>query len=98
MTGVRTPMAESSQRRVSNGPLADLDDWESAYDSRESSAVPEGKDPSEFRDYRSAVRPEVREFYRLNHTHQSLALVLEKKKEYLGLSRRRMGIWEAMEF
>jgi inositol oxygenase len=40
----------------------------------------------------------VREFYRLNHAHQTLAFVLEKKREYLPRTKRRMGIWEAMEF
>jgi inositol oxygenase len=51
-----------------------------------------------FRDYETDVRPGVREFYRLNHRHQTLAFVLAKKKEYLSLSKRRMGMWEALEF
>ena len=33
-----------------------------------------------------------------NHEKQTLAFVLAKKKEYLGLNRRRMGIWETMEY
>ena len=36
----------------------------------------------QFRDYAHA-RPRVEEFYALNHTHQTLAFVLEKKREYL---------------
>ncbi len=56
------------------------------------------KPESGFRDYRSNVRPGVVEFYRLNHTHQTLDFVLEKKREYLAKSRRRMSIWEAMEY
>ena len=82
-------MASSPARRA-DGPLADLDDWESAHDP--------GKPESGFRDYRANVRPGVVEFYRLNHTHQTLDFVLEKKREYLAKSRRRMGIWEAMEY
>jgi inositol oxygenase len=83
--------------------LADLDDWESVYTSSaegDAAAPParEPKDQSAFRDYRSRARPGVREFYRLNHAHQTLAFVLEKKKQYLGRTRRTMGIWEAMEF
>lgn len=74
----------------SSGPLADLDDWESAHDLE--------KSQSSFRDYRTNVRPGVVEFYRLNHEHQTLAFVLEKKREYLAKSRRRMSIWEAMEY
>ena len=82
-------MAGSPARRA-DGPLADLDDWESAHEPR--------KPESSFRDYRENVRPGVVEFYRLNHTHQTLAFVLEKKHQYLSKSRRRMSIWEAMEF
>ncbi len=73
---------------TSAGPLTDLDDWESAHD-------PEGRT---FRDYRANVRPGVVEFYRQNHANQTLAFVLEKKRQYLAKDRRRMGIWEAMEF
>lgn len=40
----------------------------------------------------------MREFYRLNHRHQTLDFVQAKKREYLTLDRREMGIWEAMEF
>ena len=70
------------------GPLADLDEWEAAHTTDEKS----------FRDYGGAVRDRVREFYRLNHRHQTLDFVLAKKAEFLRLDRRRMGIWEAMEF
>ncbi|HEY2156131.1 MAG TPA: inositol oxygenase family protein [Isosphaeraceae bacterium] len=82
-------MAGSHAPRT-DGPLADLDDWESAHDSE--------KSESSFRDYRANVRPGVAEFYRQNHTHQTLAFVLGKKRQYLAKDRRRMGIWEAMEF
>src|SRR6266581_6994284 len=81
-------MAESLRE-----PLADLDEWESVYDAPESSA-----DGKTFRDYRKNVRDGVREFYRLNHTYQTLDFVLAKKREYLPKSRKVMGIWEAMEF
>ena len=79
-----------SPTQRSDSPLADLDDWESAHES--------GKTESDFRDYRANVRPGVVEFYRLNHTRQTLDFVLEKKQEYLAKSRRQMGIWEAMEY
>jgi inositol oxygenase len=92
-------MRESSVKSASRGPLADLDDWESAHVGRPTRDAAEGgKDPAEFRDYREGVRPGVREFYRLNHERQTLAFVLEKKAQYLPRSRRVMGIWEAMEF
>ena len=73
-------------------PWLDLDEWESAW----APGDPEGS--STFRDYRENVRAGVREFYRLNHAHQTLDFVLEKKRQYLSRTRRVMGIWEAMEF
>ena len=33
----------------------------------------------------------------LNHTHQTLDFVLEKKREYLSLNRKTMTVWEALE-
>jgi inositol oxygenase len=80
-----------------NEPLARLDDWEESLAARYP-AVPRDKKPEEFRDYRAEVRPCVREFYRLNHRHQTLDFVLAKKREYLPLTKRRMGVWEALEF
>lgn len=50
-----------------------------------------------FRDYEENTRPGVREFYRLNHRHQTLGFVLAKKRQYVGTTRRRMGVWEALE-
>ncbi|MFN3651087.1 MAG: inositol oxygenase [Armatimonadota bacterium] len=77
-------------------PLADLDDWETVPQLRYPAAG--GKAPEAFRDYRAEARPSVKEFYRLNHRHQTLEFVRGKKAEYLSLDRRRMGIWEAMEW
>ncbi len=61
-------------------------------------APAQAKSRQEYRNYDNPVRDTVREFYRLNHTHQTLDFVLGKKAEYGSLSRRRMSIWEAMEF
>jgi inositol oxygenase len=74
-------------------PLTDLDDWDDFLRERYPA-----KKKEEFRDYRAKARPGVAEFYRLNHRHQTLAFVRAKKAEYLPLNKRRMGIWEAMEF
>jgi inositol oxygenase len=52
----------------------------------------------EFRDYRKEARASVKEFYRLNHTHQSYDFVQQKKKQYLSLDKKEMSIWEAMEY
>jgi inositol oxygenase len=40
----------------------------------------------------------VEEFYRQNHTFQTRAFVLEKKREYLTRQKRKMGIWEALDY
>ncbi len=72
-----------------------LDDWEQSLLSRYPLG---GKPKGAFRDYRAEARPSVKEFYRLNHRYQTLDFVLAKKREYLPPRRRRMGIWEAMEF
>ena len=84
-------MSEPTDSRLAPGPLADLDDWESAHEPSEA-----GK--ATFRDYRANVRAGVAEFYRLNHANQTLGFVLGKKREYLPKTRRVMGIWEAMEY
>src|SRR5689334_5391618 len=74
-----------------------LDEWEETLAVRYADSE-HGKAKEAFRDYRAEARPSVKEFYRLNHRHQTLEFVLEKKREYLPLKKRRMGIWEAMEF
>jgi inositol oxygenase len=56
------------------------------------------KPTHEFRDYAAESRACVKDFYRLNHAHQTLDFVLAKKREYGALEKREMGIWEAMEF
>jgi inositol oxygenase len=75
------------------GPLANLEQWDDFVKDRYD---PERK-KEEFRQYDDAPAG-VREFYRLNHTHQTRAFVEQKKREYLALDKRRMSIWEAMEY
>lgn len=75
-----------------SAPLASLDEWED--DVLERYPEPEHK----FRDYAAQVRPTVREFYRLNHTHQTLDFVNSKKQQYTSLNIGEKSIWEAMEF
>src|SRR5262245_56402558 len=88
-------MTDPSPRPATQGPLADLDDWETAHEAREASRK---DDPSSFRDYRNNVRAGVAEFYRLNHANQTLDFVLEKKRQFVPRTRAVMGIWEAMEY
>jgi inositol oxygenase len=76
-------------------PLQALDHWEEFLrdcypaDTNQSGA---------FRDFAADARPSVREFYRLNHRHQTHEFVQAKKRQYLGLTQRSMGVWQAMEF
>lgn len=89
-------------------PLGSLDEWEDFLKTRypEPGATPaaafRATDPDKqeeaFRDYEANARPSVREFYRLNHRHQTHDFVRLKRKEFLSLNRRRMGVWEAMEY
>ncbi|MFM7251375.1 MAG: inositol oxygenase family protein [Planctomycetaceae bacterium] len=81
-------------------PLADLDHWEEDLLRRyPDPAGPEAAKPAAaFRDYAAEARPSVRRFYELNHRHQTVDFVRAKRAEYLGLSRMRMGIWQAMEY
>jgi len=84
-------------RMKSAEPMNHLDDWEDSLAARYGAAE-SGKPKAAFRDYRAEARPSVKEFYRLNHRHQTFDFVQQKKREYLPLRRRQMGIWEAMEF
>lgn len=90
----------------SHAPLESLDHWEDFLKERyPQNSVPTpfvATDPTkkqeQFRNYEANARPSVREFYRLNHRHQSYDFVAAKRAEYLPLNKRQMGIWEAMEY
>ena len=56
------------------------------------------KPESNFRNYDDPARDTVKEFYRLNHQFQTLAFVKNKKDDFLALNRRKMSLWEAVEF
>ena len=90
-----------------NQPLAGLEEWEDflkerypepAEGTKPFQATDPAKKKEEFRNYEADARPSVREFYRLNHRYQTHEFVQGKRKEYLGLNRRQMSIWEALEY
>src|SRR6516162_3267760 len=89
-------MAEDLKAVPKNSPLDGLDQWEDFVKARYPASASKKKE--EFRNYDALARPGVREFYRLNHRYQTLDFVREKKREFLPLAKRKMGIWEAMEF
>ena len=80
----------------SQNPLRSLDDWEDFVEARY--PKPADKAREDYRNYDNPARDSVREFYRLNHSSQTYEFVLEKKKSFLSLDRRKMSVLEAMEF
>lgn len=93
-------------------PLASMDQWEDFVKDRypepgmtaaeaeaaKSAFTREDKKKEEFRDYNAEARASVREFYKLNHTYQTLDFVKAKRAEFLKRDRLKMSIWEAMEY
>src|SRR3954469_7769831 len=86
-----------------NAPLLHVDDWEASLLDR----YPEpgttendklSKERDNYRNYDEPARDTVREFYRINHLYQTYDFVLAKEKEFLGLNRKKMPVWEAFEF
>jgi inositol oxygenase len=77
----------------SSPDLQSLDAWDDDVRAR----YDPNREQPEFRNYGESVPPVVREFYRLNHTHQSLDFVNQKRAQWLGLNRVEAGIWEMME-
>ncbi len=59
---------------------------------------PRPENEKQFRNYDAEARDTVKEFYRQNHRYQTFAFVQEKKQEYTALKKRRMSVWEGMEF
>src|SRR5438309_2098726 len=92
---------------ASDKPLAGLEEWEDFLKERYPEpqilakpfqATNPEKKKEEFRNYETDARPTVREFYRLNHRHQTFDFVQAKRKEFLSLNRRQMSIWEALDY
>ena len=75
-------------------PVSILEDWEDFLEGR----YKEGKSETEFRQYDEKATPQVANFYRLNHQHQTVDYVLAKEKEYFSLNKGQKTIWEAAEF
>ena len=52
----------------------------------------------DFRKFDDSAPAGVREFYRLNHAHQTREFVQTKKRQYGAKLKGEMGIWEAMDY
>jgi inositol oxygenase len=86
---------------LQHSPLASLDDWEDFVVARypvEGKPADPAKDRDAYRNYDTPARDTVREFYRLNHRHQTFDFVQAKKADFLRFNRRRMSPWEALEY
>lgn len=88
-----------------SAPLSNLDEWEDDLKRRYPEPAKQTKsfhDPNkkeeQFRDYRAEARASVKEFYRLNHKYQTVDFVQQKRAEFLPRTKRKMSVWQAMEF
>ncbi|PIS00430.1 MAG: hypothetical protein COT84_07480 [Chlamydiae bacterium CG10_big_fil_rev_8_21_14_0_10_35_9] len=61
----------------------------------EETSLPKNQD--EYRQYSENTSSQVKEFYYLNHTQQTVDFVKKKRKTYLPLCHGKMGVWEAMQ-
>ena len=79
-------------------PLQSIEQWEDDVLVRYPEPDVPAKTKEEFRDYDNPQRDTVREFYRLNHTYQTYDFVKEKQKDFLQFNRKKLRVWEALEF
>lgn len=79
---------------VAQEPLKHVNQWDDFVAGR----YQEGKDQAEFRNFDREANTSIAEFYRQNHTQQTLAFVLEKERGYGALSRGKRSIWEAADY
>ena len=91
-------MSTDSQSNSDRAPSKDIgDSWE---DFIEQQVYPEPgqKAKSDYRDYDDPNRESVRAFYQENHRYQTYEFVGKKREEYLGLNRKQLTIYEALDF
>jgi inositol oxygenase len=83
-------------RAESENPLRRLEDWEDFVEVRYH--APGEKPREDYRNYDNPAHATVRDFYRLNHRHQTYDFVQGKKQEFLRLDRQQMSVLEALDF
>jgi len=80
-------------------PLKSIENWEDDLLERYPEEGSESKSKEEYRNYEGSERVDtVKEFYRLNHTHQTYDFVVEKEKEFLKFDKKEMSLWDALDF
>jgi inositol oxygenase len=60
--------------------------------------TPGAKAAEDYRNYDNPARDTVREFYKQNHRGQTYEFVRQKRDSFLRLDRRRMSIFDALDF
>lgn len=73
-----------------------LKELQSSADMHSASQFDSEKDKNQFRQYEDAP-PRVKNFYREQHTKQTVAYNLKVRNDFKTKTRAEMGIWEAME-
>ena len=68
-----------------------LDQWDDFVGER----YDPNRKTEDFRKFDESAPAGVREFYRENHARQTRQFVAEKKRQYAGRTKDKMGIWEA---
>ncbi len=80
-------------------PLNSLDDWDDfVADLYPTPQAAGGRRREDYRAFDQPPRDTVREFYRLNHEHQTWDFVHDRRDRFLTLDRAELGPWEALEF
>jgi inositol oxygenase len=92
------PMSENLRKANEHSPLRNLGEWEDDVIRRYPEPGAKHKSKEEFRNYAEPPRPTVREFYRINHMNQTYEFVVQKKREFLSMNRKKMSAWDAMEY
>ncbi|EOR92588.1 Inositol oxygenase [Arcticibacter svalbardensis MN12-7] len=90
---------DSNLKKEEKNPLKNLDEWEENILKRYPSSDITNKPKETFRNYNDAqVKENVKEFYRLNHKHQTYDFVTQKREDYLKFDKKEMPIWQAFDF
>jgi inositol oxygenase len=94
------PSASNNQGSENSRPLQSLGEWHDDLLSRY--PAPGGfatsKSTEEYRNYENTTKDNVRDFYKLNHTFQTVDFVVRKRTEFLNFNKAQMSIWNAFDF
>ena len=84
-------------RNANPRPLKQLDEWQNFIEDKVY-PIPGEKQTLDYRNYDDSASNGVRDLYCLNHRYQTYKFVLSKEQEFLRCHRRRMSIFEAIDY